>query len=354
MARCFHHTDDSVAGWSEKPWRAPANAYRLPANRKLHARIDAKGKKLRGPAFESAEADDEQYADGMTAAKAIADLQRLSKQDQPFFLAVGLMKPHLPFVAPKKYWDLYDPSTIKLPENYKVPKDAPAKAIHKSGELRTYYQIPPTGPVSDEMARSLIHGYYACVSFADAQVGRVLSELERLELDENTIVVLWGDHGWNLGDHTLWCKHSCFESSMHAPLIVRAPGIEGGTKTSALTEFIDIYPTLCELAGLEKPSHLEGRSFTPLLHDPNVSWKIAAIGRYQSGDTIRTDRYRFTEYSTKAGKPYATMLYDHDNDLLENSNIAESQELSTLNESLKKTLKKTMKKTLQQQMEQDK
>ncbi|TWU07455.1 Choline-sulfatase [Stieleria varia] len=326
--KVFHHTDDNVGGWSEAPWRPNAKSYQLAENQKLQGRKNAKGKLLRGPAFEAATEDDEQYADGMTAAKTIDDLRRLSKQDQPFFLAVGFMKPHLPFVAPQKYWNLYDRNQIQLPANYKVPKDAPAEAIHSSGELRAYHGIPPQGPVSDETALSMIHGYYACVSFTDAQVGRVLSELDQLGLRDNTIVVLWGDHGWNLGDHTLWCKHSCFESSMHAPLIVRAPGIQGGTKTNALTEFIDIYPTLCDLTGLEKPSHLAGRSFTPLLHDPDMPWKSAAIGRFQSGDTIRTDRYRFSEYTTRDGKQTARMLYDHEADPLENINVAEQSSLT--------------------------
>jgi arylsulfatase A-like enzyme len=278
----------------------------------------------------------------MTADKAIKDLQRLANQDTPFFLAVGFNKPHLPFVAPKKYWDLYDRETITLPENYNVPKDAPSEAIHSSGELRAYYGIPAKGPVSDQTARELIHGYYACVSFVDAQVGKVLAELDRLELAQNTIVVLWGDHGWNLGDHTLWCKHSCFESSMHAPLIVRAPGIPGGTQTRGLTEFIDIYPTLCELAGIEKPSHLQGQSFAALLRDPGMAWKEAAIGRFQSGDTIRTDQYRYSQYQSQDGKPVARMLYDHESDPLENTNLSESDQGKQHARSLGKKLRNEM------------
>ena len=322
--KVFHHRDDSETGWSEPAWRNKATSYRLEASRSVQGRKNSKGKKLRGPAYESSDTEDDQHGDGMTADKAIKDLQRLAKQDSPFFLAVGFNKPHLPFVAPKKYWDLYDRGTITLPLNYNVPKDAPKEAIHTSGELRAYYGIPAKGPVSDETARNLIHGYYACVSFVDAQVGKVLAELDRLELAENTIVVLWGDHGWNLGDHTLWCKHSCFESSMHAPLIVRAPGIKGGTHTPGLTEFIDIYPTLCELAGIEKPSHLHGQSFAALLRDPDMAWKDAAIGRFQSGDTIRTDQYRFSQYKSRDGKPIARMLYDHKSDPLENTNLSES------------------------------
>ncbi len=318
--KVFHHRDDSEIGWSEPAWRPKASPYRLAVNLDLQARG---GKRQRGPAYESSPSEDQDHADGMTAEKTINDLRRLAKMDQPFFLATGFMKPHLPFVAPKKYWDLYDPSEIHLPPNAQVPQDAPAEAIHNSGELRAYHGIPAKGPVSDETARNMIHGYYACVSFIDAQIGRILSELETLELADNTIVVLWGDHGWNLGDHTLWCKHSCFESSMHAPLILRAPGMPRGQKTAGLTEFIDIYPSLCDLAGIESPEHLQGRSFTPLLRDPVTPWKVAAIGRFQAGDTIRTDQFRFSEYTTPKGAQTARMLYDHSEDPLENINLSE-------------------------------
>ena len=281
----------------------------------------------RGPAWESADVPDETYADGLiTPRRQSTIFSRLKDVDQPFFLAVGFFKPHLPFVAPKKYWDLYDRAQIKLPDNYHRPKDAPDVAIHTSGELRAYADIPAKGPVSDEQALSLIHGYYACVSYTDAQIGKVLAELDRLGLRDDTIVILWADHGWNLGEHTLWCKHCTFETSMQAPLIVRVPGIEGGKRTAGLTEFIDIYPSLCDLAGLPLPKHLEGRSFAPLLEDPNANRKQQAIGRYSSGDTIRTDRYRFSEYTSKKGEVIGRMLYDHRNDPGENVNIAELPE----------------------------
>jgi len=333
--KVFHHRDDSEIGWSEKAWRPNANSYQLKVNQRLHARP---GRKKRGPAFESSATDDAEYSDGVTTDKTIADLRRLANHPMPFFLAVGFAKPHLPFVAPQKYWDLYDPEDIHLPANYKVPRKAPAEAIHNSGELRAYHGIPPKGPVSDETALSMIHGYYACVSFVDAQIGQLLSELDQLGLSKNTIVVLWGDHGWNLGDHTLWCKHSCFESSMHAPLIIRAPGKPAGTRTTALTEFIDIYPTLCELAGLKSPSHLQGRSVVPLLEDPDASWKDTAIGRFQSGDTVRTDRFRYSEYTTSKGLPTAEMLYDHDADPLENRNLSEQDAHAQQVQELRKQL----------------
>jgi arylsulfatase A-like enzyme len=269
---------------------------------------------------------DSAYADGVLAKRALAELRVLQARDEPFFLAVGFFKPHLPFVAPKKYWDLYDPEEIRLPSNYYVPVHAPPESIHASGELRAYAGIPATGPVSDETGRNLIHGYYACVSYTDALIGKLLDELNRLKLAENTIVVLWGDHGWNLGEHTLWCKHSCYETSMRIPLIVRAPEALGGQRRSNLVESVDLYPTVCELAGLPLPEHLQGRSFAPLLNEPDARWKSAAVGRYQNGDTIRTEAFRYTEYTNANGQLTSRMLYDHTNDAGENVNIAETRE----------------------------
>lgn len=326
--KVFHNTADNADGWSETVWRPKTSgiAYHNPENATLHKERGEKlGSKGRGPAFESADAPDSDYADGMIADKAISDLQRLSKADQPFFLATGFLKPHLPFVCPKKYWDLYPRESIKLPANYHRPENAPDEAIHTFGEMRSYAGIPKSGPVDDETALNLIHGYYACVSFTDAQIGRVLDELDRLKLADNTIVILWGDHGWNLGEHTLWCKHCCFETSMRAPLIVSAPGVNGGMKTDGLTEFIDIYPSLCDLAGLPKPDHLQGRSFVPLLNKPDMKWKEFAIGRFGAGDTIRTDQYRFSEYTDKKGEAIARMLYDHKHDPQEDKNISEAE-----------------------------
>ena len=322
--KVYHNLRDSESGWSEAPW-TPTDIgidYRLKENRVLAGQDDTK----RGPPFESADAPDQAYPDARIAAKAINDLQRLKDKDEPFFLAVGFFKPHLPFVAPKKYWDLYDKDSIGLPNNYYPPQDAPQESIHRWGELRAYATVPQDGPLSNAMARDLIHGYYACVSFTDAQVGRLLNALDHLGLAKNTIVVLWGDHGWNLAEHTLWCKHSCFETSMHAPLIVRAPSVTSGNqRTPALTEFIDLYPSLCDLAGLPAPEHLEGESFVPHLKDPALPGKAFAIGRFKKGDTIRTEKFRFTQYFNAKGKPTGRMLYDHQNDPGENVNVAEHE-----------------------------
>lgn len=340
--KVFHHPTDNAEGWSEPAWR-PKNvpAYRRPENATLAAqRARELGSRGRGPAYESADVDDEDYADGRIAKKTVADLKRLKAAGKPFFLAAGFMKPHLPFVAPRKYWDLYDPEKIALPENYHVPENAPNEAIHSFGELRAYAGIPSKGPLSDEAARNLIHGYYACVSYTDAQIGRLLKGLIELDLHKNTIVVVWGDHGWNLGDHTLWCKHSCFESSMQVPLIMKTPGMKPGQTTNCLVELIDLYPTLSELCGLAVPEHLQGTSFVPVLKQPDIAGKSAAVGRYQSGDTIRTDRFRFTEYTKPNGMPTARMLYDQTSDPLENRNISEEGDLQSRIEELTQELRR--------------
>ena len=274
---------------------------------------------------------DNQLADGMIAENAVKLMREF--KDQPFFLAVGFYNPHLPFVAPKKYWDLYDHDSIELADNPYAPKGAPEYAMTTWGELRKYHGIPAKGPLSDEQARSMIHGYYAAISYVDAQIGRLLDELDRLGLAEKTIIVFWGDHGWKLGEHGGWCKHTNFELDAHAPMIVSSPNQKAaGGKTKALVEFVDIYPTLCDLADLPIPEALEGLSATPLLDAPNLPWKTAAFSQYPRssgrkrlmGYSMRTDRYRFTrwEHRNDPQKVAAVEVYDHLKDPDENVNIA--------------------------------
>lgn len=329
LGKVYHHRDDEVDGWSELPWKSQKEGYQNRAAKEEaiaadRARYPGKRQHL-GPTIERAIAPDDAYPDGDTARVAVERLRELNAQpDQPFFLAVGFNKPHLPFTAPQRYWDLYDHAKIDLPKNYHAPEDAPDGAVHDSGEMRVYAGVPPEGPVDEAMARDLIHGYYACVSFADAQVGRLLDELDRLGMTENTIVVLWGDHGWQLGEHSMWVKHSCFETSMHAPLLVAAPtttGVRPGTRVSSLVEFIDIYPALCELTDLPIPAHVQGESFVPLMRDPTLPGKPYAVGRFLAGDTIRSDQARYSVYTTPTGEVTGSMLYDHGTDPNENVNI---------------------------------
>jgi arylsulfatase A-like enzyme len=299
-----------------------------------------KGKE-KGPSTEVSEVPDSAHQDGEIAAEAVARLKELAKQpEQPFFLAVGFMKPHLPFSAPKKYWDLYPKEEVQLPKNYFLPKNAPPAARYNWGELRSYTDIPAKDPITDEKARHLIRGYHACVSFVDAQIGKVLDEVKRLGLEKNTIIVLWGDHGWNLGDHTYWCKHTCYESSLHIPLIVRVPGMPAGRTTDVLTESVDIYPTLCELTGVPAPETVEGQSFVPILKDPSKSASDLAFSRFGKGDSIRSARYRYSEYREPDGKLVGRMLYDHKTDPLENENIADAPDQADQVERLAKEIKK--------------
>jgi len=256
-------------------------------------------------------------------------LGKLKEKDQPFFLAVGFANPHLPFNSPKKYWDLYDREKITLASNRFHPKNAYEGALAGSGEIRVYEGIPRNGSIPDDQALELRHGYYAAVSFIDACVGRVLDELDRLGLADNTIVVLWGDHGWKLGEHDEWCKHSNVHLDTNSPLLIRAPGQKSaGTPSKALTEFVDLYPTLCDLAGLEKPAHLEGDSLAPLLNTPDLPWKRAAFSQYprkhNMGYSLTTGDYRYTVWvdGQDHDKILFTELYDHQKDPQENENVA--------------------------------
>src|SRR5690606_5641869 len=237
---------------------------------------------------------------------------------------------HLPFNAPKRHWDLYPLDSVRLAENDYIPRNAPKQAIHNYGELRHYTGIPMDGPVPEPMAHQLGRGYYACVSYVDAQIGRVLAVLEELGLADNTIVVLWGDHGWQLGEHALWCKHANFKTSLRVPLIVRAPQKNAEQQTNALVEFVDIYASLCDLARLEKPAHLQGTSFMPVLDHPELPGKQAVFSRFVAGETITTHRYAYTEWFDKQGNEVARMLYDHTEDPDENNNIADANEMQTV------------------------
>jgi len=350
LGKILHYPADSEQGWSQAAWR-PKRNFKAPSQPIVGwsppTNLDellSQSRKHQLP-FASYDVPDDALGDGQVASEAIRHLERLSQQETPFFLAVGFFKPHLPFNAPKQYWDLYDNTSIDLPDNYYPPENAPDEAIHNFGELRAYAGIPRRGAVSDEMARALIRGYYACVSYTDAQIGRVLETLEKTGLSENTIVILWGDHGWNLGEHTLWCKHCTFENAMRAPLIVRAPQsqtIARGQTTHALAEFIDIYPTLCELAGIDSPDHLEGQSLVPVLKDPSSPGKGYAIGRFRNGDTIRTHQWRYTEYTDSKdggkGTVISRMLYDHKRDPDENRNLAHLPEYKQTIEALSSQL----------------
>jgi len=293
----------------------------------------------KGPAFEVSTKHDDELPDGFTAAEAVRRLATYKNSGKPFFLAVGFLKPHLPFVAPKKYWDLHDPAAIPVPAIDHLPEGAPAFAGHDNGELHQYDGIPAGNPIPTDVARRLRHGYYACVSYTDAQIGRLLDALDREGLANNTIVVLWGDHGWQLGDHGLWQKHTNFERATRTPLIIAAPGAGPmGRTCSAPVEFVDVYPTLADACGLKAPPGLAGTSLVPLLRDPAASVKPVAISQYprKAGDgadtavmgySVRDDRWRLTVWREDGGsRVVATELYDERDDPNETRNLAAAPE----------------------------
>jgi arylsulfatase A-like enzyme len=303
------------------------------------------------PATEFLDVPDDAYLEGALANYSMGLLEKFADSSNPFFLTVGFIKPHLPFVAPKKYLDMYDPDQIELAPFREHAKNSPPFAYHTFGELRSYTDIPSdfSTPISDMKQKELIRAYYACVSYVDAQIGKLLDKLNELGLADNTILVLWGDHGWHLGDHGMWCKHSNFEQATRAPLIFAAPGYAGGQKAAGPTEFVDIFPTLCDLAGLEIPKTLEGDSLVPVMKDPSVKVKEYAISQYprwgdRMGYALRNDRYRLVLWmknNWRSTQPFdeslvdAVELYDYETDPLETVSHAQDPEYKEVLDQLK-------------------
>ena len=329
-----HGNNEDTTSWSVPHFQAKSISYALKENNAAPTREGALFENKnpanlpKGAAYESADVDDAAYGDGKIAEEAIKRLQAAKDRPEPFFIAVGFVKPHLPFCAPKKYWDLYDPSQFKLAEQKTPPLKAPEYAPQFGGELRNYKDIPTKGDLPDDLQRTLIHGYYAAMSYMDAQLGRVLAALEETGQAKNTIIVFWGDHGWHLGDHGMWCKHTNYEQAAHIPLIISAPGKLVNRGTASLAESVDIYPTLCELAGLPVPSGLDGRSFASVLADEKSPTKDAIIHVYPRGNrlgrAVRTERYRLVEWKVIGAAPESAELelYDYAKDPLETENIA--------------------------------
>ena len=323
------------------------------------------------PSTECIDAPDNAYNDGANALQAKDILISLSKKSNPFFFAVGFAKPHLPFIAPKKYWDLYQRDKMPLAPFQESAKNSVDVAYHNSGEIRAYTDIEPLSTYSDtkkfgitlpiDKQKELIHGYYAAVSYTDAQVGILLNTLDSLGLTKNTIIILWGDHGWHLGDHNLWCKHTNFEQATRTPMIISAPGFASNT-TSSQTEFVDIFPTLCDLAKLKIPDHLDGLSLMPLMKNPNTKVKEFSISQYpRSGNDPETDRLGYAAakvmgYSLRTKKYRYTIwmkndfrstdhfdeklivgeeLYDYEADPLETINVFNETKYKSTGQELK-------------------
>ena len=304
---------------------------------------------LKACATEMPDVPDDAYYDGAQTQVAIDKLSELNKKDKPFFFGLGYYRPHLPFNVPKKYWDLYDREAIALAEYDMPPLGAPPMAMNNMRELRGYTDFsdckhPEEGQLNAEDARLLRHGYFASVSYIDAQIGKVLDRLEQLDILDNTIIVLWGDNGWKLGDYGSWCKMTNYEMDTRVPLIVKpARGMGQGTgpavgqsRRDQIVESVDIYPTLCDLAGLPKPEHLAGASFSAQVQDPSASGKPYAFSQFlrygiwkspeakeAMGYTIRTRDWRYVQwFHSDSDACVAKELYDIQTQGLEQENLA--------------------------------
>lgn len=328
------HLKNDIKDWDEEwhPKDVTWRNYQDSQNRALD-----KNKKP-AAAYERLDIDDSAYFDAQTANKTIEDLKKLKSENLNFFLAVGFVKPHLPFTAPKKYWDLYDIDSIQLPKNSTFPATAPAIAKHSWGELRHYKDIPNKGPIPVQLSKTLIHAYFSSVSFVDVQIGRIIKALDDLELRDNTIVVLVGDHGWSLSEHGLWAKHSNFEVALQVPLIISDYDLPNNKKTNSIAELVDLYPTLCDLTKGEKPLHLQGTSLISPLLEPDKIFKSSALARWQKGETLIQDNLFFTEWTLPSNR-VKRMLYDHSIDPNETVNLAQLEKYKTTVEDLSRKLK---------------
>ena len=342
--KIYHHLDDRETDWNEvwRPyafdkndeglaptdyWQSLWKDYQQPNNISKYKISD------NGPAYESADVSDFTYIDGLLTEKVIRDIKKLKKSDKPFFLTAGFISPHLPFNAPKKYWDLYERNTIVQPENYNyIPVDAPKMSISNWSEMRSYSNIPNRGQVSDSLAIDLIHGYYATVSYTDALIGKILNELKEQELDKNTVIVFVSDHGYNLQEHTQWAKFTNYNTSTQVPLIIYNPLTKVKGATNALSALVDVYPTLVEICGIEAPmGQLDGTSLVSVLNNPNSEGKKHVFIKKGNGFTLKTREFSYTEYiKSKDNSIIARMLYDHRVTKTENVNIVNKKEFKNI------------------------
>lgn len=339
LGKILHNNQDDPRSWTEPFFFITEKQYASEELRDRKVGIDgvhAFNREL--PLWEAADVPDEAYRDGVIREEAVRTMQRFASGDEPFFLMAGFHKPHTPFVAPKKYWDLYDRTTLPLAPNPWAPRGAPPFALTNWRYVRSFKGMPAEGPLDEPLARVVRHAYFAAVSYIDAQVGALLDELERLGLAENTVVALWSDHGYQLGDHGMWSKHTNYETSTRVPLIVSDPRQRASAgRSRARVELIDLYPTLAEAAGLAIPDHVEGESLVALLDDPGAldGEDTAAYSQFTRGGmkgvSVRTERYRYVEWrDQKSGEIAARELYDHQRDPQENDNIAATSETDGL------------------------
>ncbi|MDG1398876.1 MAG: sulfatase [Polaribacter sp.] len=323
--KIYHHKDDFQEYWTEKDNGQIQGDFQDPKSieRINNAATGEYGKKQ--PTFEYPDVDDYAYNDGKITKNAIDKLKELKRNNKPFFMAVGYVSPHLPFIQPKKYWDMYDHDAIKLANNVYQPKNAPDIAIeaqHNSAELRkNYLDIPENGKLDDELSRNLIHGYYASVTYMDALIGELITNLDELGLRENTTIVLWSDHGYFLGEHGFWCKHSTFHEAVKIPFLISHPNFIKNQTTESFTELVDLYPTLCQISNIKAPSYLQGESLVPVLKNPKKILKSEIYTRYKQGEAIIDKDFSYTEFYE--GNNYlGNMLYDNHSDIKQNYDIS--------------------------------
>lgn len=273
-----------------------------------------------GPAWEAADVHDTMYYDGAQNELTKKSLNRLAKMDKPFFMGLGFFRPHLPFAVPKKYWDLYDKDEIPLADNPNIPEGAPLHTMNSMYELRHYDGFGHIGHptseyrMSNDTVRTLRHGYYASVSYVDALLGDLFDHLKQLELYDNTIIIIWGDHGWKLGDHNSWGKMTNYNIDLKVPMLIRYPDQQRrGVKTEAFTELIDMFPSLCELSGIPAPDYMQGTSFVPLLDQPGLEWKDAAFSQFHRRPRVSADGKRYMGYSINTTDHHYIEWYKWDN-----------------------------------------
>jgi arylsulfatase A-like enzyme len=331
--KIYHFPDDTKEYWSENDGGAHQADYQDPIaqERKRNGEKGSHGPK--GPAFEYPDVDDYAYNDGKVTKRALQKMKEMKDADKPFFMAVGYVSPHLPFIQPKKYWDMYAHDSVELADNTYQPENSPFIAMHAqhdSAELRNMYlDIPSEGLLSDEMSRNLIHGYYASVSYMDVLIGDLIQGLDDLGLRDNTTIILWSDHGFFLGEHGFWCKHSTFYEAIKIPFIISSPGYSKGQITTSFTELIDVYPTLCELTGIETPSYIHGKSLTPVMKDPSFQLKDEIYTRYKQGEAVVDENFSYTEFY-QGEKYLGNMLYNLKEDLKQNIDISKRVENAEL------------------------
>ena len=355
MGKVYHGSLNDMVSWDRWIEVQSGSLWLDPKTQQWQARLrkeaDEKGLKgkarsryIRGTVTECMDVADNAYFDGAMTDRAVKELKAFARSGKPFFMAVGYKKPHLPFIAPKRYWDMYKRSDIATAANPFHPRNMPKGAVDSfPGEMGAYCDARELAAKQkaagkqdwpEEFSRQLIHAYLACISYIDAQIGRLVTTLERTGLDKNTVVMLWGDHGWHLGENGTWGKHTNLEWGTHSPLILRVPGQKNaGVGSDGLAEFVDVYPTLAEACGLPVPEHCEGTSLMPLLDRPSAPWKRAAFSQFRKtingvscmGYTMRTDKYRYTEWRKRSdlADVVARELYDHCENHDENENVVD-------------------------------